>query len=140
MNWKIIIGISLTGVLMGVGLVAGWIGGLEGEAWFLISIPCGVVIAKNVKTRRFLHGFLAGAIAGIIGAAIEVVFMPTYLANNPETARMFAETLGEFSPRMLMLILVPFVGLISGLVLGVISVLIARLLARPDRSAGSSKT
>ena len=140
MNWKIIIAISLTGVLMGAGLVLGWIGGWEGEAWFLISIPCGVVIAKNIKTRRFLHGLLAGGIAGIVGSLIEVAFMPLYLANNPETTQMFAETLGQLNPRVFTLIMAPFVGAISGLVLGVISAMMSRLLVQPTQRARSIKT
>ena len=118
MNWRLILTLSAFGVLMGVATVLGITKGIEGLLWLIIAIFCAFWIARNVKEKHFQHGLLVGIIAGSIAPLIQVLLFSTYAANNPEIAR---NTPAGWSARTLFLIMTPFIGGVSGLVLGLLA-------------------
>jgi uncharacterized membrane protein YeaQ/YmgE (transglycosylase-associated protein family) len=118
MNWRLIFTLSVVGVLMGVATVLGITKGMEGLLWLIIAIFCAFWIARNVKEKHFQHGLLVGVIAGSIAPLIQVLLFSTYAANNPEIVR---DAPPGWSARTLFLIMTPFIGVVSGLVLGLLT-------------------
>lgn len=134
MNWKLTLLLSLFGVVMGIASILGWVEGWEPFLWPLIGITCAILIAKRASARHFLHGFMVGLIGGGIAPLMQALFFDTYVANS----RAFAESLSKlppgFSPRVFFFLLVPIIALISAGLLGFMSWLAARILARTTAS------
>jgi uncharacterized membrane protein YvlD (DUF360 family) len=134
MNWKLIGALSGFGVLMGVASVLGFTKGLEGLLWLVIAGVCVWLVVGRVPGRWFLHGFYVGLVGGAVAPILQVLFFSTYMANNPDLATKFAEIPGGMEPRMFFLVLTPGIALVSGLVLGLLCWLVAKL-ARKSRAA-----
>jgi hypothetical protein len=135
MNWKLISLLSGFGVLMGVASVLGFTKGLEGLLWLVIAAVCVCLVAWRAPGRWFLHGFCVGLIGGAVAPVIQVLFFSSYMANNPDLATRFAEIPGGMEARYFFLMLTPAIGLLSGLVLGFVCWLVAKLPGK-SRSAG----
>jgi len=117
MNWKLILTLSVFGVLMGIASVFGLTKGIEPLLWLVIWIFCAFWVTRQMKTKLFQHGFMVGLTTGLIALLIQVALFSTYAANNPEINR---DVPGGWSARTLFLILSPFISVISGLVLGLL--------------------
>ena len=135
MNWKLIGLLAGFGVLMGVASVLGLTKGIEGLLWLVIGIICVLGIVSRAPTRSFLHGFLVGLIGGAVAPIIQFLFFAAYMANNPELSKRFAEIPGGMEAKYFFLMLTPVIGLGSGLVLGLVCWLVAKLAGR-KRVAG----
>jgi uncharacterized membrane protein YvlD (DUF360 family) len=135
MNWMLIGGLSAFGVLMGVTSVLGFTKGLEGLLWLSIAGVCVWLVVWRIPGRWFLHGFCVGLVGGAVAPIIQVLFFSTYMANNPDLVTKFAEIPGGMEPRTFFLLLTPGIALVSGLVLGLLCWLVAKL-ARRSQAAG----
>jgi hypothetical protein len=126
MNWKLIVGLSLFGLAMGVATVF-WIpSNMEPFFWLAIFGVCAYIIATHARGRYFLHGLLVSVVNSIWITATHVLFADRYLASHPQEARMMAGG----SPRLMMLVVGPLIGVVSGLVLGLFAVVARKLLSR----------
>lgn len=130
MNWKLILPLSGFGVLMGALSVLGYTQGIEGWLWLAISVFCAGWMGTQLAERRFRHGFLVGLIAAAVASAIQALFFSTYLANNPEFMRAAAALPPGFPLIAIPLIAIPVGGLLSGVVLGLLTLLAGKLLYR----------
>ena len=117
MNWRLIFMLSLFGLAMAVATVY-WIpSDIEPIFWLVIMIICAYLIAKNVNDRYFMHGFMVSIFNCIWITAAHFILYNDYIANHGNELEQY-EKMSSASPRMMMLVIGPVIGIISGLVLG----------------------
>jgi NAD/NADP transhydrogenase beta subunit len=118
-NWKLIFQLSLFGLAMAIATVF-WIpSNLEPAFWLIIFIVCAYLIAKKCEKNFFLHGFLVSMMNCVWIIAAHIIFFDIYMANHPDQAAMSARM--PMNPKVVMLIMGPLIGAISGVVLGIFS-------------------
>jgi len=126
MNWLIIILLSIFGVVMGFLSIKGYTGKLEPFLWLLFGIISALVLSKNVENKLFIHALLIGLTWGVLNAIIQSSFFDQYLTNNPNLQERFKNT-GSLKPQYFVLIMGPVIGLITGAVLGGLSILLKKV-------------
>jgi hypothetical protein len=125
-----VLALSGFGLVMGIATVFVIPPNLEPLFWLAIFVVCAVVIARAASGRFFLHGLLVSLVNSIWITTAHVIFFDTYLANHPQEAAMSASMpLGDH-PKLLMTIMGPIIGAVSGVVLGLFAVVAAWLLGR----------
>jgi hypothetical protein len=130
MKWPLVLALSGFGLVMGIATVFVIPPNLEPLFWLAIFVVCAVVIARVATGRFFLHGLLVSLVNSIWITTAHVIFFDTYLANHPQEAAMSASMpLGDH-PKLLMTIMGPIIGAVSGVVLGLFAVVAAWLLGR----------
>ena len=130
MNWKLIFQLSLFGLVMAVATVF-WIPSkIEPVFWLIIFVICAYLIAKNCSGKYFLHGFLVSLVNCVWITAAHVLFFTTYMANHPEMRTMSAQMPLQSHPRLMMLIMGPFFGVIFGLVLGLFAFIAGKIIKK----------
>ncbi|SRR5258708_22467264 len=130
MNWKLIFLLSLFALAMGVGTVFFIPPNIEPVCWLVIFVVCAYLIAKQTSRGRFLHGLILGLVNSVWVTASHVLLFDNYLATHAREAAMMKSMPLPGSPRLMMAIAGPIVGLISGVVIGLLA-LIAGKLVRP---------
>jgi hypothetical protein len=134
MNWKLIFGLSLFGLVMAVATVYVIPSNIEPICWLLIFIVCAWLIAKNAPGKFFLHGLLVSLVNCIWITGAHILLVKTYLANHPQElaqlGKMNVQT--HLGVRKAMAIMGPVIGVISGLVLGLFSFIASKIANRPD--------
>ena len=138
MNWKLIFQLSLFGLVMGVGTVFVIPSTLEPFLWLVVFVVSAYLIATRAADRYFLHGVAVGLANCIWVTGAHVLFFTQYISKHPtEQARMATMPLATH-PRVLMLIVGPVIGLLSGIVIGLFAMLAHRLAVPRSRPAVSS--
>lgn len=130
MNWKLIVLLSLFGLAMSIATVFWISSGVEPFFWLAIFVVSAYVIAKKCATRHFLHGFLVSLANCVWITAMHIILYQTYLANHPEQAAMLANMPMPGSPRLMMLLTGPIIGIVSGLILGLFTLIAGKLVKR----------
>lgn len=130
MNWKLIFSLSLFGVAMGFASLTGWTQGIEWLLWLLIYLVSAWFIAQKAPAKHFLHGFVVGLLNGIVHAIIQAAFFDTYLASNAQVAEQFGNIPGGLPPLLFVLLSGPFIGVISGGILGLFAVIMMKLIKK----------
>ena len=129
MNWKLVIALSLFGVLAGVASLFGI--NLADPIILLIAfLGSAWIIAGLVTSRHFLHGFAVG----VLGQVWLSLFNAYYLFD------MSRQGLGEVlpggqHPQIWYLMLGLLIALIKGLILGLFALVGARFVGRNKPSA-----
>jgi hypothetical protein len=100
---------------------------IEPFFWLAIFIICAFIIARRCSSRYFLHGLLVSLVNSVWITAAHVILFHTYIANHPQEATMMEKMPMPTSPRLMMIIMGPFIGLISGLVLGLFSLIASKI-------------
>jgi Na+/serine symporter len=137
MNWKVIFGLSMFGVAMGIGTVFVISPRFEPFFWLVIFVVSAFVIARQAPSRPFLHGFLLGIVNSVWVTAAHVIFFERYLASHAQEEETIRELhAGGVVPRVVMAVMGPAVGLISGAVMGVLAYAVAKALK--SRGQGAS--
>ncbi len=131
MNWKLVLALSMFGLVMGIATVFVIPSSIEPLFWLAIFVTCAVVIAKRAPGKYFLHGLCTSLVNSVWITAAHVAFFDAYIARHAREAAMSAQ-MG--SPRMMMVLTGPIVGLVSGLVLGLFAFVAGKLLA-PKKAA-----
>ena len=129
MNWKVIFGLSLFGLAMAFGTVFAISPKVEPFCWLVIFVICAFVIARQAASRPFLHGFLLGIVNSIWVTAAHIIFFRRYVAGHPQEATMMQRMPASLSPRELMAVTGPFIGIISGIVIGVLALIVSKVLS-----------
>lgn len=130
MNYKIISQLSLFGLAMAIATVF-WIpSNVEPIYWLLIFIVCAYFIALKSSGRYFMTGFWVSIMNSIWITVVHIIFFHTYLSNHPQEADMMTRMPMPHSPRLMMLITGPMVGIISGLVLGLFAFIASKILQK----------
>lgn len=118
MNWKLIFQLSLFGLAMGVATVFLIPSKLEPVFWLVIFLICAYVIAKRSPAMLFLHGLLLGLANSVWITAAHVLLFDSYIARHAQEAAMMQSMTLPASPRVIMAVTGPVVGLVSGVIIG----------------------
>jgi hypothetical protein len=127
MNWKLIFQLSLFGLAMGISTVY-WIpSNIEPFFWLAIFIICAYLIARNCTGKYFLHGLFVSLVNCVWITGAHVILFRTYANNHPKELEQMSNMFHSNHPRVMMLIIGPVIGLISGLVLGLFAFIASRI-------------
>jgi len=129
MNWKLIAQLSLFGLAMGVATVFWVPSNVEPLGWLVVFVISGYLIATRSAGRRYLHGLLVGVANSVWVTASHILLVESYIANHPREAAMMRAMRLPDSPRLMMALTGPVIGVASGLVLGFFAVVAGRLVA-----------
>jgi uncharacterized membrane protein len=130
MNKSLIFRVSLLGLLMAV-LTLFISARIERVLWLLIMILSAYFIAKNAPGRYFLHGFLTSLVNSVWVTGIHILFFNTYFQSHSEQFAAMSSTPLSEHPRVMMLVVGPIIGIVSGLVLGLFSFIISKMMKKP---------
>jgi len=134
LDFKLILMLSLFGLVMAVATVFVVPPKLEPVLWLPIFVACAILVARAGVPRPFLHGFLVSLVNCVWITSAHMALAGTYLANHPEEAEMLAKMPSPDSPRLMMLMVGPAFGIGFGLVLGLFA-FIASKLVKPKATA-----
>jgi hypothetical protein len=135
MNWKLIFALSLFGLVMAVGTVFVIPANIEPILWLGIFLICAFILARKLAQRHFVHGLLIGIVNSIWITASHVVFFDPYIATHSKEAAMMQTMPVPDSPRLMMALVGPIIGVISGLILGLFAVIAAKLFHSQAKAA-----
>ncbi|MCK9422781.1 MAG: hypothetical protein M0Q38_09290 [Bacteroidales bacterium] len=121
MKIKLILQLSLFGLAMAIATVFFISSTNEPFCWLAIIIICAYIIAKKCTEKYFLNGLCVGLVNSVWVTAAHIIFFETYLTNHPQEAAMVTHMPFPDSPRLMMLMTGPVIGLISGLFIGLFS-------------------
>lgn len=128
MNWKLILQLSMFGLAMGVATVF-WIpSSSEPWFWLFIFVACSYFIARQHAKKPFLHGLFLGLANCVWVTSAHVLFFSQYIANHAREAEMMKSMPLPDSPRLMMVLVGPVIGLISGVVIGLFSLGASRVV------------
>ena len=130
MNRKLILLLSLFGLAMAVATVFVIPSNIEPVFWLIIFITCAYFIAKNAPGKYFVHGFVLSLANCVWITAAHVLLFSTYIANHPQEAAMSAKMPMPEHPRMMMLIMGPAIGIVSGLVQGLFAFIASKIVKK----------
>ena len=128
MNWKLILQLSLFGLLMGIGTVFLIPSNIEPIFWLVIFVVCAYFIAKRSGGRYFLHGLLVSLVNSVWITASHIALFGSYIAHHPKEAKMMASMPLPDSPRLMMALTGPIFGIVFGLILGLFAIVASKLV------------
>jgi uncharacterized membrane protein len=131
MNTKLILQLSLFGLVMAIGTVYFIPSNVEPFLWLAIFLVCAYIIAKQCTGKYFMHGFLVSLANCVWITSAHVLLYQAYIANHPEEAVMMSGGPMANHPRIMMLIMGPVIGVISGLVLGLFAWIASKIVKKP---------
>lgn len=138
MDWKLIFGLSAFGFAMAIATVSLVPPSVEPMLWLAIFLACPFLIARQRSTGQFLHGFLVGIVNSVWVTAAHVLFFAKYLSNHPKEAAMMSSMPAPDSPRLMMMLIGPVVGVVSGIVIGFLAWVASKVIkSRIDTTASS---
>ena len=124
-----ILQLSLFGLAMAFATVFAIPPNVEPAFWLVIFLICAYVIAKARPTRRFVHGLLLGLLNSVWITSVHLAFFDRYVAGHPQEAAMMKNM--PASPKLMMALTGPLVGLISGVVIGLLALAAGKLVKHP---------
>ncbi len=133
MNWLLALLLSTVGILLGIAALLGLTGWVEWILWLLAGAGCGIVVARNVVERHFLHGFIAGGLGGFLSGLLRLVFFRVYAENNPNEVTAFKEV-GTLGAQSMLIVETTGMSLLTGILFGVLTVLAGRLFSPPEET------
>ena len=130
MNYKLIFQLSLFGLAMAIATVF-WIpSNIEPLYWLVIFSICAYFIALKSSGKYFKSGFWVGIFNCVWITTFHIIFFQTYLSNHPQEAEMLTKMPAPDSPRFMMLLTGPVIGIFSGLILGLFAFIGSRILQK----------
>jgi len=136
MNWKLILQLSLFGLVMGVATVFFIASSVEPFCWLVVFLVSAYAIAHGAPGRPFLHGVCVGLANCVWVTGAHILLADQYLARHAREAAMMNSMPMPTHPRLMMALMGPVIGLVSGIVLGIFAVVATRLV-RPAVPATS---
>jgi hypothetical protein len=131
MNWKLIFQLSLFGLAMGIATVFVIPSKIEPAFWLVIFLICAYLIAKRSAGMHFVHGLLVGLVNSVWITSAHILFFDAYVARHAQEAALMQNSPLHVSPRLMMAITGPVVGLLSGVILGVFALVAGKLVKTP---------
>jgi len=131
MNWKTVVQLSLFGLAMGVATVFVIPSTIEPLFWIAIFVISAYVIARRCPGHEFVHGLLVGIANSVWVTASHVVFFHQYITNHPQAAAMMSSMPAPDSPRLMMSMVGPLIGIVSGALIGLLALLARKFVGRP---------
>jgi hypothetical protein len=128
MNWKLILQLSLFGLAMAIATVYFIPSTIEPAFWLVIFLLCAYLIAKRSGGLHFLHGVLLGLANSVWITAAHVLLYDSYIAHHAQEAALMENAHLPVSPRVMMAIVGPVVGLLSGVIIGLFAFVAGKLV------------
>ena len=138
MNWKLILQLSLFGLVMGIATVFVISSAVEPFCWLAVFLVSAYAIARAAPSRPFLHGVCVGLANSVWVTGAHLLLVDQYLARHPREVEMMSSMPMPTHPRIMMAMTGPVVGLVSGIVLGIIAVVTTKLIRQGGRDAVST--
>jgi hypothetical protein len=138
MNWKLVLQLSLFGLVMAFATVYVVPSNVEPMLWLPVFLICAYLIAKRAPGRVFVHGLMLGIVNSVWITGAHVLLFDAYLAHHAKEAEMMKSMPMPGSPRLMMMIVGPCVGVISGVVIGLFALVAAWLVRRGSKAQASS--
>ena len=130
MNKKLIFQLSLFGLAMAIATVYVIPSSIEPLFWLVIFVICSYIIAKQCTEKYFLHGLCVSLVNAVWITAAHIILFDTYIANHAQEAAMMAKMPMPDSPRLMMLMTGPVIGLVSGIVLGLFAFIASKIMKK----------
>jgi|ERR1700744_705488 len=131
MNWKLIFQLSVFGLIMAFGTISLIPEMIEPVFWAVIFILCAYVIAKRVNGKYFWHGVFLGLANCVWIIAAHFIFYNTYIAHHQSVLKMSQQhPIFPTHPRIDMLIIAPFIGIASGIIIGIFAIIVSLLMKK----------
>ena len=136
-DWSLVLKLSMFGLAMGLATV--WVipSSVEPLFWLAIFVVCAYLIARFAPGRHFLHGLITSLLNSVWITSAHAIFVSAYLASHAQEAEMMAKMPMPDSPRLMMAMTGPLVGLVSGVVLGLFAFVASRFV-KPAAAASQS--
>jgi len=135
MNWKLIFQLSLFGLAMGTATVF-WIpSNIEPFFWLAIFCVCAYIIARQVPTQHFEHGLLVSIVNSVWITSAHILLFDQYAARHAQELAMMKSMPLPDSPRIMMALMGPVIGIVSGVVLGLFALAAGKLVKRQPAPA-----
>ena len=103
---------------------------IEPLCWLVIFVVCAYLIAKNCSEKYFLNGLGVSVVNSVWITAAHIILFDTYIANHPQEAAMMTTMPMPDSPKLMMLMTGPIVGIVSGLVLGLFAFIASKIMKK----------
>jgi membrane protein implicated in regulation of membrane protease activity len=126
MNLKLLLQLSVFGLIMAFGTISLIPENIEPVFWVVIFIFCAVVIAKASPGRYFWHGFVLSLINSVWITIAHTIFYDNYLPHHPNMASF---ELGRH-PRVMLILMAPVFGIAFGLVQGLFAFIASKLVKK----------
>jgi len=130
MNKKLIFQLSLFGLAMAFATVYFIPSDIEPFCWLAIFIVCAYLIAKNCTRTYFLTGLCVSLINAVWITSIHILLFDKYIASHPQEDEIMTKMPMPDSPRLMMLMTGPLVGIVSGLVLGLFAFIASKIMKK----------
>jgi len=128
MSWPLVFLLSLLGLAMGIATVFFVPSNIEPLLWLAIFLFSAYVVARNTSRLRFLHGLAIGIANSVWITAAHVILAESYLSRHAPEAAMLRSMPFADSPRVMMAVTGPVIGVISGIVIGILCAIAGRLI------------
>src|SRR5438552_3055298 len=128
LDYKLILQLSLFGLAMALATVFLIPSNIEPIFWLVIFVVCAVVIARRCREKHFLHGFLVSLANCVWITTAHIALFDSYIARHPQEAEMMKSMPLPDSPRLMMLVTGPVIGVISGIVLGLFAFIASKFV------------
>ena len=114
LNQKIILKTGVFGIFMGISTTLGWC--QEKEIYILIVMLISTILYLKNKLKKdlFIHCIIIGLSWGFDCSLIQIIFIDTYLVNNPFYAN-FIKSMSNINSGFLLILIGIFWGIISGI-------------------------
>jgi hypothetical protein len=129
-DWKLIFLLSLFGLVMAIATVFIVPSNVEPIFWLVTFIVCAIIIARVRSTAFFVHGLLVGIMNSIWVTGAHIVFFDRYIASHPKEAGMMASMPLPSSPRLMMALVGPVIGIASGAIIGLFAYIARGLMPK----------
>ena len=132
LNWKLILQLSIFGLLMAIATISLIPEKMEPVCWLIIFAICAYIVVKKAPGKYFLHGFLISIVNSVWITLAHVISAPTYIANHPQAASMNAQMplMMQQHQRIAMIIMgLPF-GVVFGLILGLFCFIASKIVKK----------
>jgi len=128
MNWKLILQLSLFGLVMGIATVFVISSAVEPFCWLVVFLISAYAIARRAPGRPFLHGVCVGLANSVWVTGSHMLLVNQYLARHAREAAMMSTMPMPTHPRLMMAMTGPVVGLVSGIVLGIFAIVATKVI------------
>lgn len=130
MNWKLIFSLSLFGLAMAIATVYFIPSNIEPFFWLIIFIICAWRIARVCTSKYFVHGLLVSLLNCVWITAAHIILYNTYIVNHPQEVAMMQKMPMPNAPRLMMAMMGPIIGVVSGIILGLFSLIASKMVKK----------
>lgn len=124
MNWKLIVQLSMFGLIMAFGTISLIPEKFEFLFWIVIFIVVAYIIDKVCNGKYFLHGFMVSVFNCVYITAAHTIFYTSYNAHHPDMTQVTF----YMSPHLVLSMLI--IGIGSAIVFGLIQGLVAFITSK----------